>query len=65
MNIIAKFSKNMATEKLNLELQDEFIKLAQENGRSTLPPGSKQQTVDQFVAILVSMVTFNKKGVLA
>ena len=54
---IIAFSKNMESEQISLELQDRFLKLAQENERNTLPQGSKPEIVDQFLAIAVSMVT--------
>ena len=59
---IIAFSKNMESEKISLELQDRFLKLAQENERNTLPQGSKPVIVDQFLTIVISMVTYNKKS---
>jgi hypothetical protein len=58
------FSKNMETEAISLELQDKFLKLCQENGRNTLPIGSQPVIIDQFLAIVISMITYNKKAVV-
>ena len=36
--------------------------MALENGRNTLPAGSKPVIIDQFLTIVISMVTYNKKS---
>jgi len=38
--------------------------LSQENGRNQLPPGSQPVIIDQFLAIVISMITYNKKAVV-
>lgn len=61
LETIIAFSKNMETQKISLDLQDKFLRLAQEDERNTLPPNSKPTIVDQFLAIVISIITYNKR----
>ena len=47
-----------------MELQDRFLRLCQLNGRNTLPPGCQPVIIDQFLAIVISMITYNKKAIV-
>jgi hypothetical protein len=49
----------METEQISLELQDLFIKEALGNKKFVLPQGSKPVIIDQFLTIVISMVTYN------
>lgn len=52
----------MESEKISLDLQNKFLTQSLQNGRNTLPPGSKPVIIDQFLTIVISMVTYNKKS---
>ena len=56
---IIAFSKNLESEKISIDLQNLFMKYSELGGRNTLPAGSKPVLIDQFLTIVISLITYN------
>ena len=62
---IISFAKNLESEKISVELQNLFLRYAEQNTSSTLPAGSKPVLIDQFLTIAISLITYNQHSKVA
>ena len=57
---IIAFSKNLESEKISIDLQNLFLQYAEKGSRNTLPAASKPVLIDQFLTIVISLITYNQ-----
>lgn len=58
VDCIMSFSRQLEADNVSTELQDMFFRFAE--GRNSLPEKVHQTVIDSFLAILVSIISFNQ-----